>query len=147
MSRMVTSAKQIQNRNRQVDNDLGPREDQLHDCLKPGEIAFIFKVDVKTISRWAHDKRFPDGAIFRTLGGHRRFHAWAILQVLRQDGYLNPEATLKHARAAYADKIEKMLKVRYAQRHGGAPRTPRQRSTEVPQQLLDDARPRPYNEA
>lgn len=38
--------------------------------LTPGEVAKIFRVDPKTVTRWAAAGRI--GSI-RTLGGHRRF--------------------------------------------------------------------------
>jgi len=38
--------------------------------LTPGEVALMFKVDPKTVTRWAAAGRI--GAI-RTPGGHRRF--------------------------------------------------------------------------
>ena len=38
--------------------------------LTPAEVANIFRVDVKTVSRWAEDGKIP---CLRTLGGHRRY--------------------------------------------------------------------------
>jgi excisionase family DNA binding protein len=38
--------------------------------LTPGEVAFMFRVDPKTVARWASGGRL--GCI-RTPGGHRRF--------------------------------------------------------------------------
>ena len=38
--------------------------------LTPGEVAFMFRVDPKTVTRWASAGRI--GSI-RTPGGHRRF--------------------------------------------------------------------------
>ncbi len=39
--------------------------------LTPGEVAALFRVDPKTVTRWAAAGRI--GSI-RTPGGHRRFH-------------------------------------------------------------------------
>ena len=39
--------------------------------LTPGEVARMFRVDPKTVTRWAASGRI--GSI-RTPGGHRRFH-------------------------------------------------------------------------
>ncbi len=39
--------------------------------LTPGEVAQIFRVDPKTVSRWAKEGRLTE---LRTLGGHRRFY-------------------------------------------------------------------------
>ena len=40
--------------------------------LTPGEVALMFRVDPKTVTRWASKGRI--GSI-RTPGGHRRFRA------------------------------------------------------------------------
>ena len=40
--------------------------------LSPGEVAILFRVDPKTVSRWANQNLI---ASVRTLGGHRRFRA------------------------------------------------------------------------
>lgn len=45
----------------------GPERDTL---LAPGEVAALFGVDAKTVSRWAKTGRLT---CIRTLGGHRRF--------------------------------------------------------------------------
>lgn len=39
--------------------------------LTPGEVGKLFRVDPKTVTRWAKAGRLPS---FRTLGGHRRFY-------------------------------------------------------------------------
>ncbi len=47
--------------------------------LTPGEVARLFRVDPKTVTRWAAAGRIPS---IRTLGGHRRFpedHVKALL--------------------------------------------------------------------
>lgn len=38
--------------------------------LTPGEVAALFRVDPKTVSRWAKAGKL---SAVRTLGGHRRF--------------------------------------------------------------------------
>jgi len=38
--------------------------------LTASEVARVFRVDAKTVTRWANQGRIP---CFRTLGGHRRF--------------------------------------------------------------------------
>jgi excisionase family DNA binding protein len=38
--------------------------------LTAGEVAAMFRVDPKTVGRWARQERLP---CIRTLGGHRRF--------------------------------------------------------------------------
>jgi excisionase family DNA binding protein len=38
--------------------------------LTPAEVAALFRVDPKTVTRWARSGKLP---ALRTLGGHRRF--------------------------------------------------------------------------
>lgn len=40
--------------------------------LTPAEVASMFRVDPKTVSRWARAGKLP---ALKTLGGHRRFRA------------------------------------------------------------------------
>ena len=40
--------------------------------LTPHEVAEVFAVNAKTVTRWAERGILPH---FRTLGGHRRFYA------------------------------------------------------------------------
>lgn len=53
----------------------------------PYDVAQFFRVTPKTVSRWARTGIIPPIAVFRTLGGHRRFYADMIrpLQVPRND--------------------------------------------------------------
>lgn len=48
--------------------------------LTPAEVAAIFKVDPKTVTRWARDGKLTS---IRTLGGHRRYNE-AEVQALVQ---------------------------------------------------------------
>jgi excisionase family DNA binding protein len=50
--------------------------------LTPAEVSQIFRVDPKTVTRWARSGRISS---LKTLGGHRRYPKSEILQVL-QDG-------------------------------------------------------------
>jgi excisionase family DNA binding protein len=47
--------------------------------LTPGEVALMFRVDPKTVTRWAASGRI--GSI-RTAGGHRRFHESEVKNLL-----------------------------------------------------------------
>jgi excisionase family DNA binding protein len=61
----------------------GPRFEKL---LTPAEVAAIWKVDPKTVTRWAKAGRITS---VRTLGGHRRFReaeVWALLQASTEGG-------------------------------------------------------------
>ena len=49
--------------------------------LTPGEVAALFRVDPKTVTRWAQDGRLSS---VRTLGGHRRFRAAEVYALLAQ---------------------------------------------------------------
>ena len=55
-----------------------PRSDHL---LTPGEVAAMFRVDPKTVTRWASAGRL--GSI-RTPGGHRRFRESEVLALIAE---------------------------------------------------------------
>jgi len=48
--------------------------------LTPAEVASMFRVDPKTVTRWARDGRLT---AVRTLGGHRRYLESEVLRLLR----------------------------------------------------------------
>lgn len=62
-----------------------PTRDRL---LTPGEVATLFRVDPKTVTRWASAGRI--GSI-RTPGGHRRFRESEVRALLRGD---EPDVTV-----------------------------------------------------
>lgn len=47
--------------------------------LTPGEVATMFRVDPKTVTRWANAGKISS---VRTLGGHRRFVETEIRNLL-----------------------------------------------------------------
>ena len=49
--------------------------------LTPAEVAALFRVDPKTVTRWAKQGRL---ASIRTLGGHRRYHEAQVRALLGQ---------------------------------------------------------------
>ena len=57
--------------------------------LTPGEVAELFRVDPKTVTRWASAGRI--GSI-RTPGGHRRFRESEVREMLAD---LTSEATVQ----------------------------------------------------
>jgi excisionase family DNA binding protein len=59
--------------------------------LTPGEVASLFRVDPKTVTRWAASGRI--GSI-RTPGGHRRFRESEVRALLRGDGDLDSIGSL-----------------------------------------------------
>jgi len=51
--------------------------------LTPGEVASLFRVDPKTVTRWAAAGRISS---IRTPGGHRRFRESEVRAQLSRDG-------------------------------------------------------------
>ena len=51
-----------------------------NELLTPSEVAVMFKVNPKTVTRWARAGKI---SAVRTLGGHRRFLASAVWEALR----------------------------------------------------------------
>ena len=49
--------------------------------LTPSEVAAMFRVDPKTVTRWAKEGKI---SAIRTLGGHRRFRASEVKKLLNQ---------------------------------------------------------------
>jgi len=56
--------------------DPAPEPDEL---LTPSEVAAMFRVNPKTVTRWARSGKI---SAIRTLGGHRRFRASEIRRFL-----------------------------------------------------------------
>lgn len=48
--------------------------------LAPREVAALFRVDPKTVTRWAQEGKLT---AIRTLGGHRRYRADEVYALLR----------------------------------------------------------------
>jgi excisionase family DNA binding protein len=65
----------------------GTRQQPNERLLTPGEVASLFRVDPKTVTRWATAGRI--GSI-RTPGGHRRFRESEVQALLSE---LTTEAT------------------------------------------------------
>ena len=56
--------------------------------LTPGEVAALFRVDPKTVTRWAASGRITR---IRTPGGHRRFRESEVRALLRGDSEASHE--------------------------------------------------------
>jgi len=54
-----------------------------NELLTPSEVAAMFKVNPKTVTRWARAGKI---SAVRTLGGHRRFRATEIRRFLDHVG-------------------------------------------------------------
>lgn len=50
-----------------------------HELLTPSEVAVLFRVDPKTVTRWAQAGRISS---IRTIGGHRRFRTSEVRRFL-----------------------------------------------------------------
>ena len=49
--------------------------------LTPSEVAHIFRVDPKTVTRWAKDGKLP---YILTIGGHRRYLKAEVMKQLER---------------------------------------------------------------
>jgi excisionase family DNA binding protein len=56
-------------------------DDEPEELLTPSEVAAMFRVNPKTVTRW---HRTGKVSAIRTLGGHRRFKASEIRRLLAQ---------------------------------------------------------------
>lgn len=63
--------------------------------LTPGEVAALFRVDPKTVTRWAAAGRI--GSI-RTPGGHRRFRESEVRALLEGEGMLEEDEESRRPR-------------------------------------------------
>jgi excisionase family DNA binding protein len=50
--------------------------------MTPGEVAELFRVDPKTVTRWAHSGRLSS---ISTPGGHKRFWKSTVQKFLEED--------------------------------------------------------------
>ena len=48
--------------------------------LTPSEVASLFRVDPKTVTRWAKAGKLTS---IRTLGGHRRYREFEVRELLK----------------------------------------------------------------
>ena len=75
MVRPATSAERVER-----DLDMAD-QNQADALLTPAEVAALFRVNPKTVTRWARAGKIT---AIRTLGGHRRFRASEIRRCLEQ---------------------------------------------------------------
>ena len=59
------------------------------ELMTPSEVARVFRVDAKTVSRWALEGKLP---YIRTLGGHRRYPRDEVMRLLEDRAQLVPLA-------------------------------------------------------
>lgn len=55
--------------------------DERAELLTPAEVAQMFHVDPKTVTRWAQAGKL---SYMRTLGGHRRYHRSEVIDLLKE---------------------------------------------------------------
>ena len=55
--------------------------DNTNVLLTPAEVAAIFRVNPKTVTRWSRAGKLPS---IKTLGGHRRFRAIDVKTAIEQ---------------------------------------------------------------
>jgi excisionase family DNA binding protein len=56
--------------------------DDLPELMTPRQVADLFRVDPRTVTRWAAAGKL---ASIRTLGGHRRFKSQAVKELLKEE--------------------------------------------------------------
>jgi excisionase family DNA binding protein len=59
----------------------GGADDEPEELLTPAEVAAMFRVNPKTVTRWHRTGKI---SAIRTLGGHRRFRASEVRRLLAQ---------------------------------------------------------------
>lgn len=55
--------------------------DENEQLLTPGEVAEIFRVNAKTVTRWSRTGKI---SAIKTMGGHRRFRATEIRKFIEE---------------------------------------------------------------
>ena len=71
---------------------MNTRPTESEPLLTPAEVAAMFRVDPKTVTRWAKAGKLTS---LRTLGGHRRYRESEVRQLLGQAGVVPaPTATV-----------------------------------------------------
>ncbi|MCW2780230.1 MAG: binding domain protein excisionase family [Marmoricola sp.] len=58
---------------------MGMRPSESEALLTPAEVAALFRVDPKTVTRWAQSGKLSS---IRTLGGHRRYRESEVNELL-----------------------------------------------------------------
>lgn len=75
-------------------DDVGP-------LLTPREVASLFRVDPKTVTRWAAAGRISS---IRTLGGHRRFKESEVQALLGRPSETSPSRSWAPPAAGQSDR-------------------------------------------
>lgn len=59
--------------------EVAPLEDNQEPLMTPGEVAKLFRVDPRTVTRWAKAGKLTS---IRTIGGMRRFSRREVMQLI-----------------------------------------------------------------
>ena len=62
------------------------------ELLTPSEVAALFRVDPKTVTRWAKAGKLTS---IRTLGGHRRYRSAEVHSLLNRTPGMRPESPVE----------------------------------------------------
>lgn len=62
--------------------------DETEPLLTPGEVAALFRVDPKTVTRWARTRKIDS---IKTVGGHRRYRESVVRELLRSESETEDE--------------------------------------------------------
>jgi excisionase family DNA binding protein len=62
-----------------LEDDMTTRSPDAEPLLTPAEVAALFRVDPKTVTRWAKAGKL---SAIRTLGGHRRYRESEVKELL-----------------------------------------------------------------
>lgn len=81
MASIETSSKTTGDPSTRIDLTAAERQELPDALLTPAEVARLFRVNPKTVTRWARAGKLT---AIRTLGGHRRFRASEIQRCLDQ---------------------------------------------------------------
>ncbi len=65
----------------QPNSERRPDASNQEELLTPSEVAAMFRVNPKTVTRWARSGKI---SAIRTLGGHRRFRKSEITRILAE---------------------------------------------------------------
>lgn len=60
-----------------------------NELMTPGEVASLFRVDPKTVTRWANSGKLTS---ITTPGGHKRFKRVVIEKLLEEEDSMNERA-------------------------------------------------------
>src|ERR1700709_1030834 len=75
---------------------MSARTPEAEPLLTPAEVATMFRVDPKTVTRWAKAGKLTS---IRTLGGHRRYRETEVRALLAGIPQQRSEGRLPHSRA------------------------------------------------